>query len=341
MPHLLPLLFVLFLLAGCADASTQPIGEIPLETPPGVSSVSVSSVTNIEVANAPHPVSLDALSRKEFNGSDLRMGAVLAENEAYVRHIITYRSGELTISGILNIPKGDGPFPLLILNHGYIDPAIYTNGRGLKREQDYLARRGFAVLHPDYRNHAFSDKDPDNDVRLRIGYIEDAINAVLAARGAELPSIDAERVGMLGHSMGGGVTLGALIVRPDLIDAAVLFAPVSADMRDNFERWMKSRREIADAITERFGSPEDAPAFWDGVSASAHLDRITAPVLIHHGIADDAVPLAWSETLEAGLRREGKDVTLHIYDNEPHEFTAAWPQVMERTAGFFKEQLQP
>jgi hypothetical protein len=28
----------------------------------------------------------------------------------------------------------------VILNHGYIDPAIYTNGRGLKREQDYLAR---------------------------------------------------------------------------------------------------------------------------------------------------------------------------------------------------------
>lgn len=40
----------------------------------------------------------------------------------------------------MNIPKGDGSYPLVILNHGHIDTDIYTLGRGLKREQDYLAR---------------------------------------------------------------------------------------------------------------------------------------------------------------------------------------------------------
>ena len=72
---------------------------------------------------------------------------------------MTYASGDLTISGVLNIPAGPGPFPALVLTHGYIDPAIYrTVGddarAGLPRP------RGYVVLHTDYRNHAASDDDP-------------------------------------------------------------------------------------------------------------------------------------------------------------------------------------
>jgi len=84
-----------------------------------------------------------------LSGTGLVLDAVLADNAAYTRHSIYYYSNGVKISGIMNIPKGAGPFPLLILNHGYIDPKVYTQGRGLKREQDYLARQGFAVLHTD------------------------------------------------------------------------------------------------------------------------------------------------------------------------------------------------
>jgi len=119
--------------------------------------------------SSPHPVSLLALMKKTYKGRDFTMGQVLADMPAYTRHFITYKSGDLTISGIANIPKGNGPFPVIILNHGYIDPLIYTNGRGLKREQDYLARQGYFVVHPDYRNHAQSDEDPENDVNFRLG----------------------------------------------------------------------------------------------------------------------------------------------------------------------------
>ena len=44
-----------------------------------------------------------------------------------------------------------------MLNHGYIEPSVYVTGQGLMREQDYLARAGFVVLHTDYRGHAGSD----------------------------------------------------------------------------------------------------------------------------------------------------------------------------------------
>jgi hypothetical protein len=40
----------------------------------------------------------------------------------------------------MNVPDGKGPFPVLVLNHGYIDPDTYFPGQGMPREHDYLAR---------------------------------------------------------------------------------------------------------------------------------------------------------------------------------------------------------
>ncbi|KKR45135.1 MAG: Peptidase S9 prolyl oligopeptidase active site domain protein [Parcubacteria group bacterium GW2011_GWB1_40_14] len=282
-----------------------------------------------------HPVLIPALMKKEFDGRELKLVRILDENEVYTRHYITYKSGDLTISGILNIPKGQGPFPLLVLNHGYIDPEIYTNGRGLKREQDYLARHGYAVIHSDYRNHAESTKTESADLSFRFGYTEDVINAILAVQKAGLPNIDIQNVGMLGHSMGGGVAQNVMVVRPDLVKAVVLFAPVSGDARHNFERWVVRRPEIAQTILLTYGSPEQEPQFWDNISPINFLSRVSSPVMIHHGTADESVPIEWSQNLENKLKDADKEAVFHIYEGEPHEFTAAWPQVMKRTTDFF------
>ena len=115
---------------------------------------------------------------------------------------MVYRSGKLRISGVLNVPRGPGPHPAVVLAHGYIDPDIYMNGQGMRRELDWLARRGFVTLHVDYRNHAGSDNDPQADANLRLGYTEDVINAVHALRKWNGP-VDDDRIGLAGRSMGG------------------------------------------------------------------------------------------------------------------------------------------
>lgn len=299
-----------------------------------------SQVEETLLPPAPHPVSLPALFMKDIVGSDFAVGDVLDANDAYTRYFITYTSSQLNISGIMNVPTGTGPFPLLVLNHGYIDPAVYTNGRGLRREQDYLARRGYVVLHPDYRNHAQSDDDPENEYNFRLGYTEDVIAVVKAIRAANLPYLDASRVGMLGHSMGGGITLNTMVIDPDLVDAAVLFAPVSANYVRNYERWTRGDSDVGKEIISRYGTPEAAPEFWDNVSAKNFFDRITAPILIHHGSADADVELKWSDELDGWLTEARKPHTYHVYPGEPHEFAAAWPIVMKRTVEFFDAQLK-
>ena len=179
----------------------------------------------------PHPVSLEALMAQKYDGGGLRLVRERVSTDAYTQHEVTDRSGDLTISGVLNVPNGRGPFPALVLAHGYIDPAVYVTGQGLVREQDHLARQGYVTLHVDYRNHAGSDDDPSADLRLRLGYTEDVINAVLALRRGPR-FVDDDRIGLLGRSMGGGVVYNVLVVRPGLVDAAVAFAPVSSDTVD-------------------------------------------------------------------------------------------------------------
>jgi dipeptidyl aminopeptidase/acylaminoacyl peptidase len=318
---------------GTALATTaSPTPTSPVATPePGAASTTPAPAP-------PHPVSLPALASTTFDGRDLEVGQVLDQTSAYTRYAITYTSGELTISGIMNVPDGDGPFPVLVLAHGFIDPDIYTTGRGLAREQDYLARDGYVVLHTDYRNHAGSDDDPDHELRLRLGYAEDVINAVLAVRASDLPYLDGDRVGLLGRSMGGGVTYDVLVTAPGLVDAAVVYAPVSSDAADNFDRWMRDG-PVGDEIIEAYGDPDDEPEFWRQRSARTFFDRITEPVLIHHGTADDTCPLEWShETLDA-LEAAGVDAELIEWDGEPHAFEAAWVESIERTAEFFEAHL--
>ncbi len=287
-------------------------------------------------------MSLPALMREKYDGRGLRVGRVLNRTDRYVRHFVTYRSGRLRISGILNLPHGNGPHPVVVLLHGHIEPSIYVNGQGMLREQDYLARRGFAVMHIDYRNHAESSDDPTSERRLRLGYTEDAINAVLAVKRSKLAALDKEKVAIFGRSMGGGVVLNTLVVAPGLVKAAVAYAPVSARTGDNFNRFIRGDggdSTLTAQILHRYGAPEDNPAYWRTVSPITYFGRISDPLMIQHGTADESCPIGWTRRTVSALRRDGKDLRTFIYPGEGHNFAAAWPRSMRRTVAFLRRQM--
>lgn len=327
---------------GRAPASGAPTGASAPGSPAASPSPTPSGSTpaTADLPEVTDPVSLPALMAADYDGRALRLGRVLARTSDYVRRAVTYRSGDLRISGIMNVPEGSGPHPVVVLLHGYIDPDVYVTGQGLMREQDYLARRGYVVLHVDYRNHAGSDDDPAAERRLRLGYTEDVINAVLAVKGSDLPFLDGERVGLLGRSMGGGVTYNTLVAQPGLVDAAVVFAPVSSRTSDNFDRWIRDDRpDVAAQIVRRHGAPEDNPDFWAQASPRTFFDRVTEPVLIHHGSADDTCPIRWTRATYAALQEAGADVRLRVYDGEQHAFGPQWPLSMRRSVRFLDRHL--
>ena len=251
----------------------------------------------------------------------------------------TYRSGSLTISGQLSVPRRAGRFPLVVLAHGYEDPATYRSGAALSREQAYLSARGYVVLLTDYRNYGDSDHDSADPVAAPLGYPEDLVNAVLAVRRAHLPFVDASRVGVLGRSMGGGVALQAVAARPRLFDALVLYSPVSSLASDNFERWVAGKGDLDARVLSTYGSPQDNPRFWQEASVRSYLRRVDVPVQVHHGLADDVCPPAWSRATVEALRRAGQRVGYFEYPGEGHRFGDAWPSMASRVADFLDDNV--
>jgi dipeptidyl aminopeptidase/acylaminoacyl peptidase len=288
----------------------------------------------------PDPASIAALIATRYEGGNLRLGRERGSTDAYRQYYATYESNGLTISGRINIPRGKGPFPAVVLAHGYVDPDEYVNGQTMLRERDYLARHGYVTLHIDYRNHAQSDDDPDNDVNLRAGYTVDAVNAALALKKAQV--VDPERVALIGRSMGGGVVFNALVAQPGVFRAAVAYSPVSSNTVDNFNRWVRrdsDREGVAEEVVARLGTPEDNPQAWAATSPRTYFDRVTEPVLIHHGTADEDCPIAWSEATVTALKAAGKEVTYYVYEGQQHTFTSQWPLSIRRTEAFLDANL--
>src|SRR3989344_1226606 len=120
-------ILAVFGLTGCSALKNQS-SSIPPSTNSRNTATSTPQQSEEKPAVAAHPVSLPALAEKNLNGSEFTVGNVLASNQSYTRYFVTYKSGALKISGIMNVPTGAGPYPVLILNHGYIDPSVYTNG---------------------------------------------------------------------------------------------------------------------------------------------------------------------------------------------------------------------
>ena len=227
-----------------------------------------------------------ALEAADLAGGDLRLGAVrerTARLHVVRRHLPSTTEGAgsrpLRISGVLNVPTGPGPFPAVVLAHGYIDPAFYVRGQGMTRERGFLAERGFVALHVDYRNHAESTDDPRVDTAVRLGYSADVIAAVKALRDSADVRVDPERIALFGRSMGSGVVLKALAAEPGLVAAGVVWASVSSLEAENFEHFQASdaprRRAARGDFRGRHGLPDDDPAFWRGLSSRPTFGEIT------------------------------------------------------------------
>ena len=335
------------LLTGCTAGADDPDADhAPAASPPTADEATPPEVTPAPTAEPEdrlplvrHAVSLPALMRERPDGGRPRITATELETDAYSRHQVVYRSGDLTVSGVLLRPRGAGPFPAIVLNHGYIDPSYYVTGQGLAREQDALARAGFVVLHTDYRGHAASDDVPALDREIRLGYARDAINAVAALK--RLPYVDDDRLAMLGRSMGGGVTMNALVAQPGLVDAAVIYASVSSAYLENVEHFTRPNRpEAVQALYDRFGTPHQEPRFYRDLSPRTYFGRITEPVLAHHGEVDATCPPRWAATTQQLMRRAGVDSRLVWYPGEDHAFYARWQQSMDRTIAFLRAELR-
>jgi uncharacterized protein len=320
--------------------------------PPAVATPAKASgsPTPAPAATQPTLVSLaiDAMRQREYPGSDLVIEQTLAPGSNYRRYIASYQSDGLKIFALLTVPNGPRPatgWPVIVFNHGYIPPTVYRTTERYVAYVDAFARNGYIVFKPDYRGFGSSQGTavsayyaPDDTV--------DVLNAVTTMQ--RYPKADPNRIGMWGHSMGGNITLRALVIDPR-IKAAVIWAGVNASYRDLLENWHPVGGDRPPPsfsggwpgkVVDRYGAPEQNPAFWDSISPMAYLSDITAPIQLDHGTADTEVPLQFSQNLAQQLTADGKTAQLFTYPGSDHNIAQGFTLAMARSVAFFDRYLK-
>jgi dipeptidyl aminopeptidase/acylaminoacyl peptidase len=282
-------------------------------------------------------LTIDSLTARSYGAGEVAIQQEMETTADFTRYLISYPSDDLTIYGFMDVPLGDGPFPVIIAVHGYVDPAVYGTLDYTTRYADRLAQAGYLVLHPNLREYWPSDSGPN---LFRVGAAVDVLNLIGLARqwaGQPGPLEKAQpgAIGLWGHSMGGGITLRAITVNPD-VKAAVLYGSMSGDERANYEQiqlWAGGT-----SGQEELSAPDDV---IQRISPINYLDRIQAAVSIHHGANDDMVTLQWSVDLCSRLQTMAKAVECFTYEGQPHIFSGEGDQLfITRTIAFFDAHLK-
>ncbi|GAB4581658.1 MAG: alpha/beta fold hydrolase [Anaerolineales bacterium] len=285
---------------------------------------------------------MEYLASRPYGGGNLEIIEIMADNTYFTRYLIRYPSDGLMIYGFLNVPvkggpAGEGPFPIIIALHGYIDPAIYGTLDYTTGYADALARAGYIVLHPNLRGYPPSD---DGENLFRVGMALDVLNLIgiveqTAWVGTPLENGDPAKIGLWGHSMGGGISTRVMLISPS-VDAVVLYAAMTGDEKKNWEAingWSGGTRGL-----EELAFPEED---LGRVSPMYFFDWLKAPVSVHHGWADELVPAQWSVTTCEQLTALEKAVECWFYENMPHTFVGEGDQLfVQRTIEFYDRILK-
>lgn len=325
-----------------ATSTASPTPVPPTDTP---TNTPTPTQTPTPTPTPLHPLSIVRMRQQAYPGSDIAIEETLEPGSNYNRYIASYQSEGLKIYALLTVPRGDRPptgWPVIIFNHGYIPPSQYRPTERYVTYVDAFARNGYIVFRPDYRGHGNSEGSPSGAYGSP-AYTIDVLNALASIQ--RFPEADPNRIGMWGHSMGGHITLRAMVVSKE-IKAGVIWAGVVASYPDLLNRWRRPAGSTAPSrgwrgsLTALYGSPEQNPEFWASISPNTYLRDISGPLQLHHGTADTSVPHEFSETLYQQMLEAVQTVEFYSYPGDNHNISNSFSLAMQRSIAFFDKYVK-
>lgn len=298
------------------------------------------------------PLTIRAMRERTYPGSDIVIEQTLSPGSNYDQYIASYKSDGLKIYALLTVPQGNPPaggWPVIIFNHGYIDPQVYRTTERYIAYVDAFARNGYVVFKSDYRGNGNSEGTPGS-AYFSPNYAADILNAISSIK--RYKGVNPNKIGMWGHSLGGNITLRNLVVLKD-IKAAVMWGGVVGSYEDIIYNWQRKvsyqpaprdlflRNSRRTELIQKYGSPKDNSSFWNSVDPTYFVSDISAPVQIHHGLADEEVPVGFSESLKNRLEKAGKIVAYYTYSGADHNISEpSFDLAMQRSVDFFNKYLK-
>jgi uncharacterized protein len=281
---------------------------------------------------------IDYLRRRTYGGGSIQVLEKLSETDSFASYSIHYPSEGLNIYGFMNVPKGPGPFPVIVSIHGYAPYGTYDPFNPEQGPAGFLAANQFIVIHPGLRNQPPSDS---GDNLLRVGMTLDVMNLIALVKARdnlppELASADSDRIGLWGASMGGEIGLRVITLSPD-VKAAALISALSGNSERNSQTLYEITRD--EEFTKDFAIPLE---MLDRISPVYHFHEISAAVQIQHGTADSTAPIAWAVETCDFLKAAGIPVECLFYQDAGHMFRGeTFQQARQRALEFYQAHLSP
>lgn len=318
---------------------------------------------------------IENLSKTYIVPSPVKIGELIKDDPAYISHYFFFSVDGKKVSGLINLPKTPGSHAIIVMFRGYVDKEIYATGIGTQRAGEIFAQNGFITLAPDFLGYGKSDLDAQDSIESRLQTYTTALvllksvpnlNASLTqlchsdppAGGEEslqqsnrsfVPQSgtqddkvcgiqsDTAHVGIWAHSNGGQIALTVLETTGKPYPT-VLWAPVSKPFPYNILYYTDDIEDHGKALRKvvaNFENEYDAEKY----SVTNYLQKVNAPLQLHQGTADDAVPQKWSDALAESLKKLNKNIEYFVYPGADHNLLGSWDEAVARSVTFYQDSL--
>jgi dipeptidyl aminopeptidase/acylaminoacyl peptidase len=242
------------------------------------------------------------------------------EKDLVTAEVVRFKSFDgVEIPGIFYKPKGasaDNQVPAIVQVHG---------GPGGQSRQSYspltqyLVNHGYAVYAVNNRGSSGYGKTfykMDNRQHGE-GDLMDCVKAKDYM--ATLEYIDGEKIGIMGGSYGGFMTMAALTSQPEEFEVGVNLYGVTNWLRtlNSIPPWWES---FKDALYEEMGDPATDSVRLHRISPLFHADKIVKPVMVLQGAQDPRVLQAESDEIVEAARQNNVPVEYVLFPDEGHGF---------------------
>ncbi len=242
--------------------------------------------------------------------------------------VIRYKSFDgLEIPAIYYKPHqatAENKVPALVWVHG--GPGGQSRQRFSSFIQ-YLVNHGYAVLAVNNRGSSGYGKTfyQMDDLNHGDKDLRDCVEGKnwLASQ----PEIDSEKIGIIGGSYGGYMTMAALTFTPEEFDVGVNIYGVTNWIRTlrSIPSWWEAQKE---ALYLELGDPNSADSVrLRAISPLFHTDKVTKPLIVLQGSKDPRVLQVESDEIVAGVKKNGVPVEYVLFDDEGHGFVKKENQI--------------
>lgn len=214
--------------------------------------------------------------------------------------------------------------PALVWVHG--GPGGQSR-QGFSSLIQYIVNHGYAVLAVNNRGSSGYGKTFYQMDDLNHG--DKDLKDCVAGKNwlAEQSEIDGEKIGIIGGSYGGYMTMAALTYTPEEFDVGVNLFGVTNWIRTlrSIPPWWEAQKE---ALYLELGDPNSADSVrLRAISPLFHTDKVTKPLIVLQGSKDPRVLQVESDEIVAGVRKNGVPVEYVLFEDEGHGFVKKENQI--------------